>query len=178
MTPSRAVKTVAALGCLSSVVWASTFAAFSDTVDAPTGTFTAGSLQVNAEAADVLAFTTLASHGNLKPGQAVYAPLTLKNQGTLAASYTMATTASTGSLPMTVTVRKGSASCSDALGFGAGGTELVADAPMATAAFTATTIAAGASDVLCFKMELPSSAGNAAQGTSISSSLRFSASPA
>lgn len=173
MTPTRAVKTVAALGMLSSVVWASTYAAFSDTVDAPTGTFTAGTLDLTAT--DTTAFATLMTAGNMKPGDAVYAPLTMSNAGSLALTYGMGVTGLSGALPLTVSVKSGVTLC-NAAGYGLTGTAVKTDDPIASASFTGRALAASVgSETLCFRLQLPSTADNTAQGQTASVTFRFTA---
>lgn len=176
MTPSRALKTVAALGMLSGAVWASTFAAFSDTVDAPTSTFTAGTLDLVGTGTPT--FTTLMTAGNMKPGDAVYAPLALSNGGTLDLTYGMGvqTLGGTG-LPLTVSVKSGVTACTD-VGWGTDGTVVRTDDPVASAAFTGRTLTSPAgAETLCFRLQLPSTADNTAQGRTASVTFRFTAAP-
>ncbi|MCU1693159.1 MAG: hypothetical protein JWM64_2250 [Frankiales bacterium] len=171
MTPSRALKTVAALGMLSSAVWASTFASFSDTADATT-TFTAGSLDIKVGGADSTAFTSL-SAGNLKPGEVVYAPLLVTNTGSLAANVSMATTSVTGTLPVVVTVRRDVTACSSS-GFASGAALGTADSTLAASAFAAQTLPATSGSLsLCFKVELPTNTDNTFQKATAAATFRF-----
>lgn len=174
MTPSRALKTVAALGMLSSAVWASTFASFSDTADGTTS-FSSGTLDIKVAGAENTAFTTL-SASNLKPGDALYAPLTLTNTGSLAAGVSMATASVTGTLPVLVTVKRDVTACSSS-GFTADGTALgSAGAPLASSSFGTQSLAATTGSLpLCFKVELPQATDNTFQNTSAGATFRFTA---
>ena len=90
---SKKVRLVLSLGLVSGVVWAGTFATFTDSGTA-TSTFTAGSvdLLLSGETDDAYAFTSI-EMSNMKPGDVKYAPLTIANAGTLGFTYTMATSA-------------------------------------------------------------------------------------
>ena len=180
---SRKVKVVLALGTLSSAVWASTFATFTDSATA-TSTFTAGSvdLTVNAEADDVYGFTSLES-GNLKPGDVVYAPLTVANVGTLGFSYSMSSTSTnTDSKALRDTLKLGAklvvnaAACDSAgVGYTASLTTVMAEGAISAAAISSRSVATSASEVLCFKVELPSTAGDALQSATTTTTMTFAA---
>src|SRR5437763_13607245 len=83
MRTSIKIRAVLALGALSGIVWAGTFAAFSDTGTAD-ATFSAGTvdLLISNTASDAYNFTSL-STSNMKPTDVAYAPLTMKNNGSL-----------------------------------------------------------------------------------------------
>ena len=182
MTPTRSLKSLAALGMLSSAVWASTYAAFSDEVSAPSGTFTAGTLDLVATGTP--AFTSLLAAGNMKPGDAVYAPLALSNGASLPLTYGMtvakadATSSLVGDgLPLTVSVKSGLASCS-AAGWGGTAVDVVTtDDPIASAGFPGRPLAVSAAETLCFRLQLPSTADNTAQGKTAGVTFRFTAAP-
>ena len=183
MQLSRKIKVVAALGTLSSAVWASTYATFTDSATS-TSTFTAGTvdLTVNAEADDAYSFTSLES-SNLKPGTTVYAPLTVANVGTLGYTYTMASSSTNAdSKALRDTLRLGAkvvanaAACDTAgVGYAASVTTAMAEGAISAAAITTRTLAASASEVLCFKVELPSSAGDSLQAATTTTTMTFSA---
>jgi hypothetical protein len=183
MQRSRKIKVVLALGTLSSAVWASTFADFTDTATA-TSTFTAGTVDivVGGDASDSYAFTSLQS-SNLKPGDVVYAPLSVANPGTLGLTYAMtssSTNADAKALKDTLKlgaklVANAGACDSGGVGYAASGTTVMAEAAISGAAISSRSLAAGASEVLCFKVELPSTAGDALQGATTTTTMTFAA---
>jgi predicted ribosomally synthesized peptide with SipW-like signal peptide len=184
MLLSRKVKVIAALGTLSSAVWASTYATFTDSATAAS-TFTAGTvdLTANAEADDDYAFTALES-SNLKPGDIVYAPLTIANVGTLAFTYTMTSSSTnTDSKALRDTLRLGAKKVANAgacdsggVGYAASATTVLAEGAISGAAIAvARGVAASTSEVLCFKVELPSNAGDSLQASTTTTTMTFSA---
>ena len=183
MKLSRKVKVVAALGMLSSAVWASTYATFTDSATADS-TFTAGTVDilVNAEADDAYAFTSLES-SNLKPGDVVYAPLTIHNNGSLAFGYAMAsssTNADTKALRDTLKlgaklVANAGACDAGGVGYAASGTTVMAEAAISSAAISSRALASNGTEVLCFKVELPSLAGDTLQAASTTTTMTFTA---
>jgi len=183
MRRSRKIKVVLALGTLSSAVWASTYATFSDSADA-TSTFTAGTVDivVGGDASDSYAFTSLQS-SNLKPGDVVYAPLSVANPGSLGFSYAMtssSTNADSKALKDTLKlgaklVANAGACDSGGVGYAASGTTVMAEGAVSGAAISSRSLAAAGSEVLCFKVELPSSAGDALQGATTTTTMTFAA---
>ncbi len=183
MQLSRKIKVVLALGTLSSAVWASTYATFTDSATS-TSTFTAGTvdLTVNAEVDDVYGFTSLES-SNLKPGDVKYAPLTVANVGTLSYSYSMASSSTNAdtkalrdTLKLGAKVVANAAACDTAgVGYAASVSTVMAEAAISSAAITSRTLAASASEVLCFKVELPSTAGDTLQSATTTTTMTFSA---
>lgn len=155
------LKVLAALGTLSSAAWVSTFADFSDTGTASSGSFTTGTLNLKLGGADNTTLTALALP-NAKPGDSVYAPLVVSNPGStvssLALKYSM-TSAATGDsalgTALRVGVRTGVTAC-DAAGYAQSGTQLLASTTtLAAAALTARPLVAGASETLCVHLTLP-----------------------
>jgi hypothetical protein len=183
MKLSRKIKVVAALGSLSAAVWASTYATFTDSATA-TSTFTSGSvdLTVNAEADDDYAFTSLES-GNLKPGDVKYAPLSVANVGTLGFTYSMSSSSTnTDGKALRDTLKLGAklvvnaAACDSAgVGYAASLTTVMAEGAISAAAISSRSVATGASEVLCFKVELPSTAGDSLQSATTTTTMTFSA---
>jgi len=175
VTVSRQLKTVAALGLLSSAVWASTYATFSDTAEA-TSTFSAGDIDivVGGDADDAYGFTTL-SVANLKPGDTHYALLPVLNDGSLAFTYDL-DTAATGDLApeldLGIAVIAGGTCDSTAY---AGGSNVIASTTTLGASVTwdDRSLAAGASENLCFRVELPSATGNASQSDTADATFTF-----
>jgi predicted ribosomally synthesized peptide with SipW-like signal peptide len=182
MQLSRKIKVVLALGSLSSAVWASTFATFTDSATA-TSTFTAGTvdLVLSGDTDDAYAFTSLES-SNLKPGDVVYAPLTVANTGSLGFSYSMSSASTNGdskalrdTLKLGAKVVANSAACDSAgVGYAASLVAAMAEGAISSAAIASRTLASG-SEVLCFKVELPSTAGDALQGATTTTTMTFSA---
>jgi spore coat-associated protein N len=184
MQLSRKVKVILALGTLSSAVWASTFATFTDSATS-TSTFTAGTvdLTVNAQADDAYSFTALES-SNLKPGDVIYAPLTVANPGSLSFTYTMAsssTNADSKALKdvMTLGAKKvaTAGTCDSAgVGYAASVTTVISEGLLSAAAIgTARALAPAASEVLCFKVSLPSGATDAVQAATTITTMTFTA---
>ncbi len=171
-------------GALSAVIWAGTFATFTDSGTA-SSTFTAGTvnLLISGELDDAYAFTTI-EMSNMKPGDVKYAPLTLANAGTLGFTYSMATTATnTDSLglrdQLTLGVKKvaNEAACDSAgVGYLASVDVLTASGALSAGAIASRTLTAGASEVACFRVELPSGSGDSFQAATTTATFTFSAS--
>ena len=181
MKMSRKIKVVLALGTLSSAVWASTFATFTDSATA-TSTFTAGSvdLVLNSDTSDAYAFTTLQS-SNMKPTDVIYAPLNVANTGTLGFSFTMASSSTNAdskalrdTLELGIKLVANAGAC-DAAGYAASATTIRAQSAINGASVGARTLTAGSNEVWCFKAELPSGAGDSLQGSTTTTTMTFSA---
>lgn len=183
MQLSRKLKVLASLGTLSTAVWASTYATFTDSATSAS-TFTAGTvdLLVSSETDDAYAFTSLES-SNLKPGDIVYAPLTMNNAGTLSFGYSMSSSSTNAdSKALRDTLRLGAkvvanaAACDVAgVGYTASLTTVLAEGAINGASFVSRTLASSASEVLCFKVELPSGAGDSLQASTTTTTMTFSA---
>lgn len=183
MRTSTTVKAIAALGTLSGALWAGTFASFSDTQTA-TSTFSAGTvdLQLNSTAGATYTFTSL-SLSAMKPGDAVYAPLTVSNVGTLPYTYAMTSSASNAdgkglasSLVLGMKVVANAGACdSGGAGYAASSTTVVAEGALGSAAISSRSLAAGASEVLCTYVSLPSNAANSLQGATTTDTMTFTA---
>jgi hypothetical protein len=169
------------LGSLVGATWAGTFATFTDSGTA-TSTFTAGTvdLLLNNEADDDYAFTTLQLL-NIKPGDVQYAPLTIANNGSLPFTYTMATSATNGDSlglrdQLTLGVKKvANAGACDAAGYAASTDVLTASGALSAGAIASRALAASASEVACFRVELPSTVANALQGATSTATFTFTA---
>lgn len=170
---------VLAGGALAALVWAGTFATFTDSGTAES-TFTAGTvdLLLSNDTDDAYAFTAL-EMGNMKPGDVIYAPLTIANAGTLGFDYTMATSAdNTDSLGLAdelVLGIKAVASTCDVTTYGTSVDVLYAEGALSSGAIATRTLASSASEVACFKVELPSTSGDAFQGATTTATFTFSA---
>ena len=151
----------------------SSLAIWTDT-DTTTGSFTAGTVDIALSTATILTVTGIA------PGQSGSADLTVTNSGTLAVRYAMASTSTNtdtkglrGQLELTVS----SGACP-------GSTVLFGPAAINGAAFGNPTqganagdrtLAAAASEVLCFAWSLPSSTADTFQGSATTTTFTFSA---
>jgi predicted ribosomally synthesized peptide with SipW-like signal peptide len=172
-----------ALGVFVGAVWTGTYATFTDSGTA-SSTFTAGTvnLLVSSEADDDYAFTSL-SLSNMKPGDVVYAPLTIANSGTLGFNYTMATSATNAdSLSLRTQLTLGAkkvanaAACDTAgVGYAASSDVLTAEGALNSAAIASRALASSASEVACFKVLLPSTSGDTFQGATTTATFTFSA---
>jgi spore coat-associated protein N len=184
MRTSKKLRLVLSLGSLSALVWAGTFATFTDSGTADS-TFTAGSvdLLVGGEADDAYAFTAI-EMSNMKPGDVKYAPLTITNNGSLGFSYSMATSATNADTKalrdqLTLGIRKvANAAACDSAGVGYAAAVLdtmTASGALSAAAISSRSLTAGASEVACFRVELPSGSGDAFQGATTTATFTFSA---
>lgn len=175
---ARRVRAVLAVGPLVALSWAGAFSAFTDNVDVTTS-FSTGSVVIRAnDQAGTVAFTSLTTSG-MTPGTVRYAPLRITNGGTADFSYAMATAAS-GSAPLAGALTIGvklvpSATCTQTE-YDASRTTLHAEAAgLGSAAIASRALANGASEFLCFKVQLPSSADNTLQGLTTSATFSFTA---
>lgn len=175
---SRRLRAVLAVGPLVALSWAGAFSAFTDDVDA-TSSFSTGSVVIRAnDQTGTVAFTSLSMSG-MTPGAVRYAALRIGNGGTADFDYAMAT-ATSGSAPLagalTIGIKVvGSASCTSTE-YDASSTTVHAEgAGLDGAAIAARPLAVGASEFLCFKVELPSSADNSLQGLTTDAVFSFTA---
>jgi predicted ribosomally synthesized peptide with SipW-like signal peptide len=176
----RRVRAVLAVGPLVALSWAGAYAAFTDSVDA-TSTFSTGSVAIEAnDQGGTVAFTSLSTSG-MTPGTVTYAPLKIANTGSLDFDYAMAT-ATGGSAALaaglTIGVKVVGSSTCDASAYGGSSTVAYADAAgLGAAAIAARPLASGASEYLCFRVELPASADDSLQGLSTDATFTFTADP-
>lgn len=181
MKLSKKVRAVAALGSLSAGVWAATFATFTDS-GTSSSTFSTGTvdLELNNEVDDAYDFASL-STSNMKPGDVKYAALTVENAGSLGYTYTMSSAETNAALSgeLQLGAVTGAVTC-DATGYNAAAllapNVVVPSGDLADAAISSPRpLAAGASEVLCVKVELPSATTDAFQGQTTTSTFTFSA---
>jgi predicted ribosomally synthesized peptide with SipW-like signal peptide len=183
MHNSKKLRLVLCLGSLSGLLWAGTFATFTDSGTADS-TFTAGTvdLLISGETDDAYAFTSI-EMSNMKPGDVKYAPLTIANNGTLGFTYTMSTSATNADSKglrdqLLVGVKKvvNSAACDSAgVGYAASLDTLVSTGALSGSAIASRSLAAGASEVACFRVELPSASGDSFQGATTTATFTFNA---
>ncbi|CAG0969385.1 spore coat-associated protein N [Anaerolineae bacterium] len=145
-------------------------------------TFTTGTLNLT-----VAPTTAALTFSNMAPGDAVTAPITVTNSGSLALRYAM-TNSSTNTdnknlaAQMTLAIKSGVTACTNS-GFAASGTSVYGGS-LGSASFgdPATgsqvgdrTLAALANEALCFQATLPSNSGNAYQGATTTTTFTFDA---
>lgn len=175
---SRRVRGALASCSVLGLAWVGTYAAFTDDAAAES-VFTAGEVDIVLanETDDAYAFTDL-SVDAIKPGTVKYAALPVNNAGDLPFDYTLTTTTSTANdlaAALTIGVKSVIGTTCDATSYGAG-TAVVAESSLTTAPTSAArSLAVGASETLCFKVELPSGADNASQGQSTTATFTFDA---
>lgn len=175
---TRRVRAILAVGPLVALSWAGAYAAFTDEVDV-TSSFSSGSVVIRADdQTGTVAFTSLSTSG-MTPGAVSYAPLRIGNGGTADFDYAMASAvggsaALAGALEIGVKLVP-DGTC-DATAYDASSTVLHAEgAGLGDAAIAARPLAAGTSEHLCFKVQLPSSASNALQGLTTDATFSFTA---
>jgi camelysin-like metallo-endopeptidase len=172
--------TLLVLGLLAGAPWAATHALFTDSQDITGNTFSTGSVDISASPATALVTLT-----TMAPGDKVTGELTVTNAGTLQLRYAM-TTGITGSTTLAdgleAQIKTGVTTCSNA-GFDTDGTS-VYNSTLTSAAIGSTaqggqagdrTLNPSASEVLCFQVRLPSSAGASLQGLSTTATFTFAA---
>lgn len=176
----RRLRALLAIGPLVALSWAGAYAAFTDSVDATTS-FSTGSVAIEAnDQGGTIAFTSLSTSG-MTPGTVTYAPLKISNAGSLAFRYTMASATSgsaalAGALTIGIKV-VGSGTCDAAAYAGSSTTAYAQATGLGTAAIGARPLASGASEWLCFRVELPSTADNSLQGLTTNATFTFAADP-
>lgn len=188
MSKVKTFRALAIAGLLSAGVWSSTFATFTDSATG-SASFTAGTvdLELADEADDVYAFTSL-DVTNMAPGGVQYAKLKIENAGSLAYSYSMATTATNTDAKGLAAVLNagvaliGAADTCNAANYAAAvtATNVLATegVGLANLAISSRTLAAAASSYGCFKVELPSGTGDAYQAAATTATFTFSATQA
>jgi hypothetical protein len=175
---SRRVRAILAVGPLVALSWAGAFSAFTDNVDVTTS-FSTGSVIIRAnDQTGTVAFTSLSMTG-MTPGAVRYAPLRVTNGGTADFNYAMAT-ATTGSAPLASALTIGikvvaSATCTQTEYDASRTTVYTEAAGLGSAVIASRPLVNGASEFLCFKVQLPASASNALQGLTTNATFSFTA---
>jgi hypothetical protein len=108
----------------------------------------------------------------LRPGDVVYAPLTIVNRGSSGLTYSMSTSPSDPdglhlATQLTLAMKRvpDTDTCDSAgLGYAASGDVIGASGPLADAAVQGRTLPAFSREVACLRVELPAETGNAYQG--------------
>lgn len=176
----RRIRTLLAVGPLVAISWVGAYAAFTDTVDA-TSSFSTGSVAIEADdQSGSVAFTSL-STSDMTPGTVTYAPLKISNAGSLDFDYRMDAATSGGAalaagLTLGIKVVPG-ATCDAAAYAGSSTVAYAQAADLDAAAVAPRPLASSASEHLCFRVELPSSADNSMQGQTTDATFTFTADP-
>lgn len=181
LTRGGKVRAVLALGTVLGVGTVLTLAAWTDSGEV-TGTFSTGSVNLELDGVDTLPVITSLALSDAKPGDVTYAPLTVSNAGTLAFGYVMTPSIQTASTStpllesvLLLTVKKvaNTGECVAGAAFTAAPTVIAEVALNAAGATTSSPLAASASEVLCFKVELPSTASTNVQGQTTTALFSF-----
>jgi hypothetical protein len=162
------------VGVLSTGVLVTSLASYSSTAAPADSHFDTGTVQLTASPSSAMFNAT-----GMKPGDVVYAPLTLANAGSLALNYTMATAATNTdsknlAAALQAEVRKVASTTCNATTFGASSTTMASNVTgIASLAMSSRALAVGANEIACFQVTLPSSAANSVQGASTDVTFTF-----
>lgn len=175
---SRRVRAMLAIGPLVGLSWLGAYAAFTDSVDV-TSSFSTGSIAIRAnDQTGTVAFTSL-SMTNMIPGTVRYAPLRITNAGTADFTYAMSTATSGSTVlagALTIGIKTVPSATCTATEYNASRTVVHAEAAgLGSAAIASRPLAAGATEFLCYRVELPSGASNSLQGLTTSATFTFNA---
>ena len=168
-----------ALAGLTSLV---TGAFFTDSQSVTGNTFSTGTVKLGVTPA-----TAAVTFSGMAPGDVVTAPITVQNTGTLSERYSVLSTTTENVLAgqLALQLKSGVTTCTTA-GFAATGTSLYGAAALGSTTGTKVlgdaaqgaqagdrTLAAGASEVLCAQVTLPTSTGNTFQNLTTTATLKF-----
>lgn len=176
---SGKIRAVLALGAVIGLGTVATLAAWSDT-GAATGSFSTGSLDLKLNNADGTVALTSLSMANATPGTIIYANLPVTNAGTVNFTYAFSTasTNSADATPLNANlnwslVSNGTSATCNATTYGTGTVVSPVTTLAATAAVSGRALAAGATENLCFKVELPTTAPAGVQGRTTVATVSF-----
>jgi hypothetical protein len=167
-------------GVLAGAPWAITQAVWTDSQAVTGNTFSTGSVDISTSPT-----SALVTFSSMVPGDTVTAPLTVSNAGTLELRYAMSTGISGSTVlsdGLELQIKSGVTTCTTA-GYGADGTSLYNSTVTVGAIGSAAqggqagdrTLNASTSEILCFQVRLPSSAGTGLQGLSTTATFTFAA---
>lgn len=177
---------VLAFGVISGYAQGPTLAFFTDTATSAANTFSTGTVDVSNSPT-----TALIALSSMAPGDSVTQPLTIANGGTLQLSYAIASTVTNVDTKglgaaLTLTIKTG-VTCTGA-GFGTGGSTVYATAALGNLGSSRNivgtggsnpnggrTVSAGANEVLCFQIALPTTAATTLQGASTEATFTITA---
>jgi hypothetical protein len=183
---------VGGLAAVSITAGASSLAIFTSTATVPANTFSTGTVIISTNPT-----TALVTISAMAPGDAVTAPITVSNDGSLDLRYAIAATATnvdTKGLKdqLALTIKSGVTTCTNAA-YAADGTVLYAGDLDAGATYLPTVagklvgdattgadagdrpLTATANEVLCFHISLPLATGNGSQAASTTATFTFAA---
>ncbi len=181
-TTGRVTAAVVALAAAVTLGGLTTTALFTDQESVPDNQFTAGEVDITTSPT-----TTMFTVTNMMPGDVVTAPLTVNNVKE-ASRYAVLSTTTEGTLAaqLVLRIKSGVTTCTSG-GFGASGTSLyssvlgsttgtkvVGDAATGNNAGDRA-LGAGASETLCFQVELPSASDNSFERLTTTATFRFDA---
>lgn len=178
--PKRVYVLLLTVGVLAGAPWAITQAVWSDSATIGSNAFSTGSVDISTNPT-----SALVAYSDMAPGDAVTDDVVVSNGGSMelryaiSASISGSTTLSDG---LTLRIKSGVTTCTNG-GFGTDGTTLYSGSLTAGAVGDAAqgshtgdrTLAASASETLCFQVELPSNASNSLQSLSATATFTFSA---
>lgn len=160
-------------------------ALFTDTTSISASPFTTGTVKLSAAPV-----SSALSIGNMAPGGEKVSPISVANAGSLAERYSVTATAENAdgknlSAALRATIKTGVANCTEA-GFNTDGTVIYGPGSVGTPAGLAVVgdpaqgqqagdrvLAAGASETLCVRVLLPSTAGNSLQASTTTVGFTF-----
>ncbi len=175
--------TIAVLAVTVGLLSLSVLALFTDTASVPANTFATGTVDISTSPT-----TALLTFSNMAPGDAVVNPITVSNDGSLQLRYaiTSTTTENTLAAQLDMTIKSGVTTCTTG-GFDTDGAVLYGPADLGSTTGDNVvgdpaqgddppgdrTLAASASEVLCFKVSLPTATGNSFQGLTTTATFDF-----
>lgn len=183
---ARLFTLILALGLVAGAIGVGS-ALFTDSQAVNANAFTTGTVDISTSPT-----TALVTFSNMAPGDQVTAPITVNNIGTLALRYAVTSVATNADgkdlmSQLALTVKTGVTTCTNA-GFGTDGTVVYTTGvlgsvagvnlignPTAGSQAGDRTLAASASEVLCFNVSLPLSTGNAFQNATTTATFTFAA---
>lgn len=173
-----------AVGFLSVGAQMTTQALFTETESLGSNTFSTGTLDIASSPSE-----TVVSFSAMAPGDSIVAPLTVTNGGDMELRYAVTSTTDEDTLAglLSMTIKENVSSC-DASGFSTDGSvvygpgDLGSQATMSVLGDPAQgeqagdrVLGASVGETLCVKVELPSGAGNSAQGLNTTATFALSA---
>ena len=181
---TKILLTAGVIAALLAALTISSLAIFTSTQSVPANTFTAGTITISTSPT-----TALVSFSTMMPGDQVTAPITVTNAGNAQLRYaiTSTTTEATLAAQLALTIKSGVTTCTNA-GFSASGTVLYGPAALGSTGGTNVvgnpaqgsqagdrTLAASASEILCFNVSLPVGSSNTYQGLTDTATFAFQA---
>jgi spore coat-associated protein N len=180
----KLLATVAVLAAFAALLSLTVLALFTDTASVGSNTFSTGTVDISTSPA-----SALVTFSDMAPGDEVVNPITVSNAGTLELRYavTSTTTEDTLAAQLDLTIKSGVTTCTTA-GFDTDGTVVYAAGDLGSTTGVDVigdpttggqagdrTLAASGSEVLCFKVSLPSATGDTYQGLTTTATFAFQA---